>query len=222
MSRAFRTSIVLAVLAVPPAPIAARQSAEAAIETARLGGVTIACRHGITNHSRDDAEVVRYDDLTTQRLLSAEGEAQSRQMGDAFRQLGIPVHDVVASPMHRAWFMGELMFGRVRIDSIWYTADGNYGGPRRDARARVLAETTGDSVRVIISHLSTLLSVLPSARGQLEEGSCAVVRPGGGAFDVVGIVPWQAWLSAAGRSGGETQAPRPATSRERAVGRAGR
>jgi hypothetical protein len=94
--------------------------------------------------------------------------------------------------------MAELMFGRVRIDSIWYTADDNYGGPRRDARSRTLGESVGDGVRVIISHQSTMLSVLPSARGRLEEGTCVVVRPGGGSYEVVGVVPWRAWAAAPG------------------------
>jgi hypothetical protein len=100
--------------------------------------------------------------------------------------------------MQRARRMAELMFGRVTIDSIWYTADDNYGGTRRDARNRALAEPTGRDVRIIISHQVTLLSVLPTARGRLEEGTCVVVRPSGEGFDIVGIVPWTDWIRSAG------------------------
>lgn len=190
---------------------AARQTAGKAIEAARRGGVTIACRHGITDGSQSDAAVVRYDDITTQRRLSAEGEAQSIALGRAFRDLRIPVGDVIASPMQRARRMAELMFGSVIIDSIWYTADDNYGGPRRDARARALAESMDGDVRIIISHQVTLLSVLPTARGKLEEGTCVVVRPSGSGFDVVGIVPWTDWIRAAEneRRGPATPQPTP-------------
>lgn len=208
-----RIALLLLVLAMTGSgrDAAAGQNSAAAIEAARRGGVSIACRHGITDGSQSDAAVVRYDDITTQRRLSAEGEAQSIALGRAFRDLHIPAGDVIASPMQRARRMAELMFGRVIIDSIWYTADDNYGGPRRDARARALAESTDGDVRIIISHQVTLLSVLPTARGRLEEGTCVVVRPSGSGFDVVGIVPWNEWIRAAeSEQRGPAPTPQPA------------
>jgi phosphohistidine phosphatase SixA len=178
------------------------QDTAAAIEAARSAGFAIVCRHAITDHSHNEVEPVNYADSLSQRRLSAEGERQSREMGRALRTLGIPIGDVVASPMHRAWRMAELMFGRTTIDSIWHTNGSDYGGTPLEQRRRVLASLPDSGNRIIISHIGTIGSVLPGTADRLEEGDCVVVRPAATRFDVVGIVPWRAWIRAA--SGGES------------------
>jgi hypothetical protein len=157
-----------------------------AIEAARHGGVVIVCRHAITDHSQNEVEPVNYADSLTQRRLSEEGESQSRALGHALRALGIPI--------------GELMLGSATIDSIWHTNGGDYAGPPLERRRRVLATPPDSGNLFIISHIGTIGSVLPGTADRLEEGDCIVVRPAAPGFDIVGIVPWQAWIRASGRS----------------------
>jgi len=173
-----------------------RSTPAAAIEAARNGGVTIVCRHAITDPSHRETEPVDYGDPATQRRLSPEGERQSEAMGRAFQTLAIPVGQVIASPMQRARRTAELMFGQVSIDSIWHTNGSDYGGPPLERRRGVLSTLVQDGNRIIISHIGTISSVLPSVEGDLKEGDCVVVRPRGAGFDVVGIVPWRAWAEA--------------------------
>jgi phosphohistidine phosphatase SixA len=173
-------------------------STSAAIEAARNGGITIVCRHAITDPSHNEREPVDYRNPATQRRLSAEGERQSEAMGHALQALGIPIGEVVASPMQRARRMAELMFGRVSIDSIWHTNGSKYGGPPLEQRRRVLSTPVSGGNRIIISHIGTIASVLPSVEGDLREGDCVVVRPREASFELVGIVPWRAWLDALG------------------------
>jgi phosphohistidine phosphatase SixA len=169
------------------------------IEAARRGGVVIACRHAITESADEDEQTLSYDDPSTQRRLSAEGERQAAALGKAFRVLRIPVAEVIASPMQRARRTGELAFGQVRLDSTWHTRGDNYGGPKRRLRSEMLGRPVESGTRVIISHIGTMYSVLPSIRGELNEGDCVVVRPQGRArYDVVEVVPWRSWLQAAG------------------------
>jgi phosphohistidine phosphatase SixA len=169
-----------------------------AIEAARRGGVVIACRHGITESADEDEKTLRYDDPSTQRRLSAEGERQAAALGKAFRMLQIPVAEVIASPMQRARRTGELAFGQVQLDSTWHTRGDDYGGPKRRLRLEVLGRPVESGTRVIISHIGTMYSVLPSIRGELDEGDCVVVRPRGGArYEVIEVVPWRLWLEAA-------------------------
>jgi phosphohistidine phosphatase SixA len=169
------------------------------IEAARRGGVVVACRHGITEPVDEDEMTLRYDDPTTQRRLSAEGERQAADLGRAFRALRVPVVDVIASPMQRARRTGELAFGQVRLDSTWHTRGDYYGGPKRELRAEMLGRPVENGTRVIISHIGTMYSVLPSVRGELGEGDCVVVRPRGRArYDVIDVVPWRSWLQTAG------------------------
>ena len=92
----------------------------------------------------------------------------------------------------------ELMFGSARLDSAWHTRGDDYTGPKSEQRVRMVSSSVDRGDRAIVSHLGTITSVLPSARGQLEEGDCVVVRPRGeNRFDVVDVVPWRAWVEAA-------------------------
>lgn len=167
------------------------------VEAARRGGVSIVCRHGITDSVDENEMTLRYDDPATQRRLNAEGERQAEAIGTAVRRLRIPVAEVVSSPMQRARRTAELAFGDARLDSTWHTRGDNYGGPKRQRRAEMLGRPVENGARVIVSHIGTIYSVLPSITGQLEEGDCVVVRPGGGdRYDVIEVVPWRSWLAA--------------------------
>lgn len=169
------------------------------IEAAREGGVVIVCRHALTDPADENEATLRYDDPTTQRLLSPAGERQSTDLGRAFTALGIRITQVIASPMDRARRTAELAFGETTQDSLWHTRGNNYGGPRRDARAAVLGAPVYQGVRIIVSHIGTISSNLPSARNALGEGDCIVVRPrGGDQHEVIAVVAWSAWMQAAG------------------------
>jgi len=201
-----RTSCIAAALLVAgaagtvPTLGAQESNGTRGIEAARRGGVVIACRHGITDSADENEATLRYDDPATQRRLSAEGERQARRMGEAFRSLQIPVAEVIASPMQRARLTAELMFGRAQLDSAWHTRGEYYGGWKRDARLAHLGQPVQNGNRVIVSHIGTMYSVVPSIRGRLDEGDCAVIRPlGGTAFEVVDVVPWREWERAAAR-----------------------
>ena len=197
-----RSLLFIAVhLALLPAAAVAQRPSSAALEAAVAGGVTLACRHAATDHGQSENErTLRYEDPATQRRLSPRGERQSVQMGDAFRALGVPVGEVVASPMQRARRMAELMFGEARLDSLWHTRGDAYS-ERESERRAVLASVPARGTRIIVSHVGTLGSVIEGARG-LEEGDCAVVRAEGTGFQLVGVVRWREWGRAA--RGGRT------------------
>jgi phosphohistidine phosphatase SixA len=176
---------------------AQRPAGEAGIEAARGGGMVIVCRHGITDSRDENEHTLRYDDPSTQRLLSAEGEKQAQAMAAAIRRLQIPAAEVIASPMQRARKSAELILGQVRLDSLWHTRGDDYGGPRRELRTAVLQKPVATGNRFIFSHVGTITSVINGVNN-LQEGDCIVVRPGAPRFDVVDVIPWRAWLRAAG------------------------
>jgi broad specificity phosphatase PhoE len=193
---------ILVALAVAATSAGAQQANLAlGVATAQRGGVTIVCRHGITDRVDEDEMTLSYDDPSTQRRLSAEGERQAIAIGKAFRRLRIPVTEVIASPMQRARRTGELAFGAVRLDSTWHTRGNDYGGRKRELRSEMLGRRPQAGARVIVSHIGTIYSVLPSITGQLEEGDCVVVRPEGGTrYHVIEVVPWRTWVQAAGEA----------------------
>lgn len=190
-----RTILYLAAAFLVPTPLTAQVSD--AIAAARAGGVTLACRHGITNQSDNENEMtLRYDDPRTQRRLNPDGVRQAQAMREAFRKLGVTAAEVIASPMQRARHWAELIFDEATIDSLWHTRGDNYRDARRERRKAVLASPVTRGNRFIASHVGTLNSVI-SHRGSMQEGDCAVLRPRGSDFEVIALVPWQAWIAAA-------------------------
>jgi phosphohistidine phosphatase SixA len=190
---------VLTLALLAPATATAQELKGArGIREARRGGVIIACRHAATESADENEQTLRYDDPSTQRRLSERGERQADSLGKAFRALGIRVSEVIASPMQRARRTAELAFGAAQLDSSWHTRGDNYAGPKRDRRLETLGLPVERGNRVIVSHIGTMYSVLPSIQGQLEEGDCVVVRPRGASqFDIVEVVPWRSWVTAA-------------------------
>jgi phosphohistidine phosphatase SixA len=171
------------------------------IEEARRGGVVIACRHAMTESADEDEKTLQYDDPSTQRRLSAEGERQAEALGKAFRELRIPIREIIASPMQRTRRTAELAFGSAQLDSSWHTRGEYFGGPKRERREEMLGRPVEGGNRVIISHIGTMYSVLPAIRGELEEGDCVVLRPRGGSkYEIIEVVPWRSWVQAAASS----------------------
>jgi phosphohistidine phosphatase SixA len=159
----------------------------------RLGGTVLVCRHAKTT-SFNEREPVDYEDESTQRLLSREGERQSAAMGRAILSREIAVSEVIASPMQRARRTAELMFERpVVIDSSWHTNGSTYPEAPRQERIAMLESPPSSGNRIIISHIGTMGSVLPLEGRRVREGDCVVVSPGGSAFTFLGVVPYEAW-----------------------------
>jgi phosphohistidine phosphatase SixA len=183
------------ILAAPALLLAARrasaataQGAEAAalIAALRAGGVVAVMRHGITDRSQVDT-----GDLTNragQRNLSAEGRAQSLRTGRAVAALGIPLGQVLTSPVFRARDTAELAFGALAVIEPNLTAD-DYTPDAVLLRERI-AWLGARSVRpsapgatdVLVGHIVPLGMMLGRGLAQAEfpEGSFAVFAPNRG------------------------------------------
>lgn len=194
--------VAFALLSGSRIPARAQSSAvESAIDAVLEGGTVLLCRHAITG-TFQEREPVDYADTTTQRLLSAEGERQARLMGRAFRLLRVPVTRVVSSPLHRARRTAELMFYRLPVtDSIWHTNGNDYSGAPELNRRSTLATPVAGGNLVVISHIGTMRNALEAAPRNVGEGDCVVVRPTGAGYEMIGVVPWRAWLREAGIGG---------------------
>lgn len=201
-----RTAVVLALAGVlggcsglePPAPQGALSGAPL-VQALREGGHVLYLRHTKTDPSQDD-ETDPLGDCTRQRLLTDEGRADARALGEALRRLEVPVGEVVASPFCRARETAELAFGRVRTDDGLVSPGPE--GPARERtadRLRELVSTPPEhgSNTVLVGHLPNLRLV---SRATAEEGGTVVLRPDDdGRFRVVAQVPPQGWQRLAER-----------------------
>ena len=128
-------------------------------------------------------------DCTTQRNLDELGRQQAQKLGAVFRQRGVRVDRILASPVCRCVDTAELMAVGEVEKSVALLPD------RGEPRVRLLELKTmvsgwrGPGTLVLVTHGFT---ISPLLRTHLEQAETLVLRPGGagGAVaDVVGRIP---------------------------------
>lgn len=173
-----RAAIVVVGLLVAPSAVHAQASDERVLSLLRRGGLVLACRHAITDHSNEDRSPVVMSDRATQRNLSSAGEQQARDIGTAIRAAGIPIGDVYSNPLFRTKETATLAFGRtVAVDSL------SDGAVLRRMMARKV--TSGDN-RVFVTRNGMLMTAFRGVASiSFAEGDCAVVEPYDSSFAFV-------------------------------------
>ena len=172
----------------PNAALSAAQSdaqpdAAALVAAMQDGGKVIFLRHAATNS--DEIDTGRLGDRAGQRNLSAAGIEQARALGPAFERLGIPLGDILASPVFRARDTAELAFGAGRITVTMDLVADDYAGSELramlDGSARLLrTPPLPGTNRLLIGHRTPLQMVTGSRfpDSVLPEGAMAVFLPG--------------------------------------------
>jgi broad specificity phosphatase PhoE len=133
------------------------RATEAVWPALRAPGSVIVLRHSYAPGGFDPPDS-RLDDCSTQRNLDENGRAQARRVGEAFRQQGIAVGEVLSSPRCRCLDTGRLAFGRVES---WEPLQGALNDPevrRRqvaEIKARIAAYRTGPPL-VLVTHGSVV------------------------------------------------------------------
>lgn len=159
----------------------------------RKGGYVIYFRHTSTDFSRDDARSKSDEDCDNQRPLTDKGRAEARDIGAAFRDLKIPVGQVLASPRCRTMETAMLAFGRAEKETAVRGGPARTDDPERYAGLRRLLSTLpepGQNV-VISSHGNPFYGV--AGLPYLAEGEAAVIRPLGKDFEIAARVRHDAW-----------------------------
>ena len=168
----------------------------------RQGGFNIFFRHGLTPNMKDPLETPPDDprpgDCAHQRNLSGDGIEQSRAIGDAFRELEIPVGSVRASPMCRSSDTAWYAFGRYERDRNMLMHGTNpaidpieakiFTNIRNIAKIPPMPMTNS----VFLSH-GTVGEVFGA--GYLDEGEAVIVEPDGkGEWRLIARVKSDQWL----------------------------
>jgi broad specificity phosphatase PhoE len=101
---------ILLTLAAGTGPVA--HAAEPPWEALRTPGAVVVLRHSYAPGAFDPPDA-KLEDCSTQRNLDANGRAQARRIGEAFRRHGVDVGTVLSSPRCRCLDTARLAFGRV-------------------------------------------------------------------------------------------------------------
>lgn len=164
----------------------------------RDGGHVIYFRHARTDWSQNDRDRSELGDCATQRNLSAEGREQSRRIGAAFRDLGIPVERVLSSAYCRCKDMAQLAFGDFTVSEAVtsvFLQDRTLRERRSEALRELLGAPPQQGNTVLISHRANLQAATGVA---LAEGEAAIYRPdGAGGSELIARIRSDEWAALA-------------------------
>lgn len=172
------------------------------VEDLREGGYVLYFCHAATEPGGlDGPETLGHREA--QRNLSEEGRAQAVAIGEAFRELRIPVGEVLSSPYFRARDTAMLAFGRAEPtgELLGLRSDGGVRHRQREADLMRLLSTRppAGSNTVLVGHASNAEEYVGIS---LEEGEAAVVEPlGDGDFGFVARVSPEEWEDLSGAAG---------------------
>jgi phosphohistidine phosphatase SixA len=158
------------------------------VEELRRGGYIIYFRHTATDFSKSDSGMQGYDDCANQRMLSDEGRAAARMIGDHVRALRLPMGEVLASPYCRTMETAQLAFKRAEPKAeIRESEAGDYAGLKR----LISMPVARGSNRWIVGHGTPFRAI--AGPPHLAEGEAAVIKPGGSSWTVVARIPQEGW-----------------------------
>src|SRR5262249_42404828 len=107
----------------------------------KQGGYVLVLRHVATDDSQKDVYPFVFDDMKKQRQLSDQGRNVARDMGAAFKTLGISIGQIYSSKLNRAIETGQLM-SAVPITPVNELTDSGAGG------ASAMANPSGANAKV--------------------------------------------------------------------------
>jgi phosphohistidine phosphatase SixA len=170
----------------------------------KQGGYVIVFRHGATNRDQADTDPLHPDNIAQQRLLSDKGKEVARQVGEAFKTLGIPLGKVYTSKFNRAVETGKLVSGGDVTSSLDITEGGLVVTPiENDRRAEALKMLVGmvpdaGTNTLVVTHKPNILDAFGKDWFEVKEGEASVFKPdSSGKAEFVARVQAADWIKAA-------------------------
>lgn len=204
---------VVLLLLVAPGALSAGQlsgdtspklSGAALMKELQKGGHIIYFRHGATNdHGEKDVSDADLDDCARQRNLSDAGQAQTKEIGAAFKALRIPVGEVYSSPYCRCLDTARNIFGKAAKNKALHFAIHLRTTDRTSITTQLLAllakvppQGTNTALVSHTANLQEAVGIWPK-----PEGVAHVFKPSGdGTFTYVGVMQPEAWTVEAKKS----------------------
>lgn len=167
----------------------------ALVERLREGGLVMYFRHADTTGTTCD-RTYRIGDRAGQRNISEDGREQSRRIGLAMQDLGIPIHyPVLAGPVFRARDTAELAFGVDRVEVTDSLLADDYAGSRLDwvlaEHRRLFSEPVafGGNLILVGHRTPGMIAIARQvARDNFPEGTALIIDPNNGEPLLIGVL----------------------------------
>jgi phosphohistidine phosphatase SixA len=164
--------------------------------TLQQGGNVVFFRHATTDMLATDQRPLRdLNDCSKQRNLSPSGIAISKEIGEAIKQLGIPIGDVFANPYCRCMDTARYAFGRATARPDLYVRRTEQGWAPDEANDQLISlvatpPPAGMNTVLVgqIFNVQRTLGLTPT------EGEAIVFKPDGkGGYQLVGQLTAPQW-----------------------------
>lgn len=184
--------VALGLAASPPMPDSL-VSADSALTLLKKGGYTMMWRHGQTDYSTAD-QPGENTERFQQRNLNDAGVALAKSVGTIFRARGIPVGEVLASPMYRTMETAQYAFGKATKNPLLRTLD-----PSAEEKALMLAQPAAGTNRILVTHHFIIERDAPGIKpGDVAEGEAAIVKSDGRTLKTIAVIKVADWAKLLG------------------------
>lgn len=151
----------------------------------RAGGHVLLMRHAQTEAGVGDPPGFTLGDCRTQRNLSADGRAQARRTGEAFRARGIPLAEVRTSAWCRCVDTATLAFDNAMV---WAPLNSFFDAAERKETQTVQVKDFIRGVRppsnvMLVTHQVNISALTGEPVGS---GEIVVLRPQDGGIEILG------------------------------------
>jgi hypothetical protein len=182
---------VACLIAVSAAALVHAQSdnLKSLVPALKQGGYVLVVRHGATDSAQTDIYPLS-SDMTKQRQLSEPGREVAKQIGAAFKKLGVPIGNVYTSQLNRAVETGKLVAGKnvtakqelndSSMGSTSAMAGPSGGGSKSHGEAlRTMASTSPlpATNTIIVTHKTNVLDAFGQEVADIKEGEALVFKP---------------------------------------------
>lgn len=155
----------------------------------RTGGYVLLIRHADAPGTFDPPGF-QLGVCSTQRNLSEEGRAQSKQLGELFRSKNVPIAQVFSSEWCRCVDTATLAFGAANVKT-WSAISSPRGGDEKQARSNVeavrqrIAQASLKTNMALVTHMFNIQDI---TGGGAAQGEIVVLRAQDKQLRVVGRI----------------------------------
>jgi hypothetical protein len=211
MNRFAAAIIACFVICLLMSPQSRAAGLEGLVPSLKGGGYVIVFRHVATDDSQKDIYPFKFDDMSAQRQLSESGRDKARQLGAAFKKLGVPVGETYTSRLNRAIETGKLLTGR-EVSPVDELTDSGAGTASAMANPQGKNAKAGQALRELanappkagvnnlaITHKTNITDAFGKDFADVREGEALVYKPNGsGPAVLVTRVQADEWIAQAG------------------------
>jgi phosphohistidine phosphatase SixA len=171
---------------------------DALVKALRQGGFVIVMRHASSPRQVPDKQTANPDNVTLERQLDETGRATAIAMGDALRDLKIPVGDAWTSPTYRAREtvrLAKLLNPKIapELGDGGQSMQAATGSTSAWLQKRVTEFPSG-TITFFVTHMPNITAAFPTMADGVADGEALIFGPDGrGGAQLVARVKIEEW-----------------------------